>query len=494
MSHDKSSRSKKPALLALGGLLLIVAVAAVATRGAWWPMVDSRAHSAADASDPHEDHDDHDGHADHDPHDDHNDPDPHAGHSGPDHADDEAPQHAHAASGGDFIELSENGLKNIGYEPFEVVEEDFEKKLFLPAIVVERPGRSRIHITAPITGVVTQIDAVEGQAIEAASPMFEQRLTHEELVTAQRDYLKTAENLDVVNREIARLESLGEGVVAGRRILEQKYEKQKLEASLQAEQQALVVHGFTQEQVENVLQTHKLLREFVVRAPDHVHEGDSCQKDHLYHVQRLSVAQGQQVATGDELAIVADHCELFVEGQAFEDDAAGLRNAAQNGWEIDADLLLGDELTSSVSGLKLLYLADHVDSDSRAFRFYLQLPNEVVLDQTTPDGHRFIEWRFKPGQRMQLEVPVEKWEQQLVLPLDAIVDEVAESYVYQQNGDHFDQVSVHVIYRDQKSAVVANNGSIFPGDIVAGQGAYQMHLALKNKSGGGIDPHAGHNH
>jgi hypothetical protein len=67
-------------------------------------------------------------------------------------------------------------------------------------------------------------------------------------------------------------------------------------------------------------------------------------------------------------------------------------------------------------------------------------------------------------------------------------------YVYRQNGDHFDRVPVHVLYRDRDSVVVANNGSLFPGDVVAGKGAYQMHLALKNKSGGGIDPHAGHQH
>ncbi len=466
MSHDNSHKPTKHLRLAVGGLLLIIAAAAVVTRGAWWPDTPSTVKSAHA---PHEDH--------HDDHDDHDDHDSHAGH-------DESTS----------IELSENGLKNIGYEPFEVRLGDFWRKLALPAIVVERPGRSRIHITATITGIVTEIHAVEGQAVEANSPMFEQRLTHEELVTAQRDYLHTAESLDVVNREIARLESLGEGVVAGRRILEQKYEKQKLEASLRAEQQALVVHGFTQEQVENVLTTRQLLRKFVIRAPDHVHICESCQGDHLFHVQRLAVSLGQRVTTGQELAVIADHCELFVEGLAFEDDAAGLRRAARNGWEIDADLLLGNEPAGSIAGLKLLYLADRIDPDSRAFHFYLQLPNEVLLDQTTDDGRRFLEWRFKPGQRMQLEVPIEKWAQQLVLPLAAVVDEAAETYVYQQNGDHFDRVSVHVVYRDQKSAIVANDGTLFPGDIVAGRGAYQMHLALQNKSGGGIDPHAGHNH
>lgn len=407
-----------------------------------------------------------------------------------DHHEDEHAGHEELTS----IELSENGLKNIGYQPVEVQPGDFVKRLALPAIVAERPGRSQIHITAPITGIVTEIYAVDGQALEANSPMFALRLTHEELVTAQRNYLHTAESLDVVNREIARLESLGKGVVAGRRILEQKYEKQKLEASLRAEQQALKVHGFTQEQVESMLKTHQLLRDFVVNAPDHFHTGNSCRGDHLYHVQQLAVSQGEQVATGQELAVIADHCELYLEGLAFEDDASGLREAARQGWKIDADVLVGDKTAGSVTGLKLLYLADSIDPDSRAFRFYLQLPNEVLLDQTTDDGRRFLEWRFKPGQRMQVAVPIEKWEQQIVLPLSAVVDEGAEAYVYRQNGDNFDKVSVHVMYRDQKSAVVANDGTLFPGDIVAGKGAYQMHLALKNKSGGGIDPHAGHNH
>jgi hypothetical protein len=157
-------------------------------------------------------------------------------------------------------------------------------------------------------------------------------------------------------------------------------------------------------------------------------------------------------------------------------------------------LLIGDKQKEIVRGLKLLYLADSVDTDSRAFRFYLRLPNEIALDQQPFSGRRYIEWRFKPGQRMELRVPVEVWKDQFVLPLDAVVNEGAENYVYRQNGDHFDRVSVYVEYRDRDAIVVANNGAIFPGDVIAGQGAYQIHLALKNKAGGGIDPHAGHSH
>ena len=53
---------------------------------------------------------------------------------------------------------------------------------------------------------------------------------------------------------------------------------------------------------------------------------------------------------------------------------------------------------------------------------------------------------------------------------------------------------MHVKYRDQFSVVIDRDGSLFPGDVVAMRSAHQMKMALKNISGGGADPHAGHNH
>jgi hypothetical protein len=81
-----------------------------------------------------------------------------------------------------------------------------------------------------------------------------------------------------------------------------------------------------------------------------------------------------------------------------------------------------------------------------------------------------------------------------VLPAEAVAREGAESYVFQENGDQFERVPVHVRYRDQQTAVIANDGSLYPGDIIALRSAHQLQMALKNKSGGGVDPHAGHNH
>lgn len=406
-----------------------------------------------------------------------------------------AEPHEHADSPSvTSIRLSPAALKNVHFRPLTVGTSDYMRSITLPAMVVERPGRSQIQITAPFTGIVTRILAVNGAAIEPNAPLFELKLTHEELVTAQANLIRTAENIDVVDREILRLKTVGDGVVAGKRVVEQEYERQRLEAGLRADRQALLLHGLTDQQVDSILAQRKLFQIMTVQAPDHGHEQGNCDERHLFHVQSLDVDPGQQVEAGAVLCVLADHCELYLEGRAFEDDAGRLREAARQGWSIAASVLVGDRVTESIDGLQLLYLADRIEPESRAFRFYLRLPNSVALDQSDGSGNRFLDWRFKPGQRMQLKVPVERWSQRMVLPVDAVVDEGPETYVYRQNGDRFDRVAVHAEYRDQESVVVANDGALFPGDVIAAQGAYQMHLAAKNQAGGGVDPHAGHNH
>ena len=95
---------------------------------------------------------------------------------------------------------------------------------------------------------------------------------------------------------------------------------------------------------------------------------------------------------------------------------------------------------------------------------------------------------------MQLRVPVEQWQDVIVVPVDAVAQEGLERFVFVENGDHFDRRPVHIQYRDQYDAVIANDGSVFPGDIIALNGAHQLQMAIKNKSGGPVDPHAGHHH
>ncbi|MCA9080476.1 MAG: efflux RND transporter periplasmic adaptor subunit, partial [Planctomycetaceae bacterium] len=213
----------------------------------------------------------------------------------------------------------------------------------------------------------------------------------------------------------------------------------------------------------------------------------------LLVVDQLDVHKGQAVNAGETLCQLVDLSRLYIEGHAFEQDAAALSHAAEQGWTITA--ILGDPADGNVvEGLRLAYLGNSVDRESRTLPFYVDLLNEVVRDTENGDHQRFITWRYRPGQRMQLEVPIEEWTDQIVLPVDAAVQEGADWFVFQQNGKRFDRIAVHVRHRDQRSVVVANDGSLFPGDVVALKSAHQMQMAIRNQSGGAVDPHAGHNH
>ncbi len=403
--------------------------------------------------------------------------------------------HDHAGhSDANSIELSEQARKNIGLKVEKIRLQSFTRSTSVPGMIIERPGRSTIEVTATMSGIVTRIYSIEGEAVEPGKKLFDLRLTHEDLVQSQAELLKTAEEIDVTAREIKRIENLiREQALPGKQLLERQYEQQKQQAALRALRQAIVLHGLTDTQIDVILEQRKLLRDLTVTVPSVTEEGGMIRSGDVFQVQKLKVSQGQHVNQGDSLAVLADHADLFIEGKAFERDVTDISRAAERNLPISAVIETNGSQPELVSNLRLLYLAAKIDPDTRTLDFYVRLPNEKTRDAKI-DEHRFVGWRFRPGQRVQLQVPVETWPDRIVLPVDAIAQDGAETYVFTPNGDHFDRRSVHVEYRDQQWVVIANDGSLFPGDTVAVTAAQQLQLALKNKAGGGIDPHAGHSH
>jgi multidrug efflux pump subunit AcrA (membrane-fusion protein) len=414
--------------------------------------------------------------------------DKHAGHDhmGHDHA-----GHDEANS----IEMSQQARKNIGLTVAKVELQTFVKTISVPGTIVERPGLSTVEVTAPLTGIITRIYIIEGEAITPGEKLFELRLTHEELVQSQADLLQTAEELDVTALEIERIKKLTEsGGLAGKQLLERQYEQQKQEAVLRSKRQALLLHGLNGEQVDNILKQRQLLKMLTVYAPVAPDEESAASMATVFQVQKLQAAQGRQVTAGETLAILADHAELYVEGEAFERDVPQINRAAEKRAPISGVLESEESQPDLITGLHILYLATKVNADTRTLDFYVSLPNRKLRDTQNAGSHRFISWKFRPGQRMQLRVPIETLPNRIVLPVDALAQEGVETYIFTPNGDHFDRRNVHVEYRDTRSVVIANDGSLFPGDLVATSSAQQLQYVLKNKSSGPIDPHAGHNH
>jgi multidrug efflux pump subunit AcrA (membrane-fusion protein) len=432
------------------------------------------------------------------------------GHEGHNHeeeglAESHADDHKHDEA--EAVKLSAKAQENVGLRLEKVALRPFERTISVPAIVVERPGRTSLQVAAPLTGVITRIWPLQGETVTPGQPLFDLRLTHEEVVEAQTEFLRTAEELDVLEREIARLEKVSaDGAIAGKTLLERKYEQQKLLAAQRSQRQRLLLHGLSPQQVDGILAKRTLLGEITVAVPQNPGETGPRAKvartpnapepnpECVLQVVELKADQGQHVKAGDPLCVLADYTELSIQGKAFEQDAPALDRALGNDWRVTAVIDSGGRQRQTVSDLRIMYVANKLAPESRAFLFYVQLPNKVVARRQTADGHRFSAWQFKPGQRVELLVPAERWADRIVLPVSAVVQDGPESYVFEENEGHFDRRSVRVEYRDQFSAVIANDGTLTPGKTVIISGAYRVHLAMKNKAGGAPDPHAGHNH
>lgn len=491
MSTSNSSLRSRIAIVI--GVIVVLAIA-ITSRSYWWPRLNVTIERAIGKSvaTSEQDHSDDDEHAHED----------HAAHEG--HAENES------------LELSEQAMKNLGLtseylQPIRT--SDYYKTISVPAMIIERPGRSVVQVSTPMTGVVTRVSAVQGSAVEPGAPLFQIRLTHEELVTSQTEFVRALGELDVENRELKRLQAgVDSGVIPPRSVLERQYAKEKLEALLGAQREALRLHGLSERQVLKIEEERRLLSELSVTVPDSEPQGSElnlssytpfqpvslstdpvAQKAPLVApliVESLNVQRGQSIEQGGLLCSLADYSRLYLEGSAFEQDADVIGVAANRNWKVRAVFADG----STIEELPIAFVASEIDENARTLKFFVDLTNQILQDHKDTGGNRFVSWKYKPGQRLQLQIPVEQWTEQIILPVDAVAQEGAEFFVFQQNGNHFERIPVHVMHKDQTSIVIANDGTLFPGDVVALRNAHQMQMAVRNKAGGGIDPHAGHNH
>lgn len=478
--------------------IVVVVIAATATHGRWWPTVNSWVQSTVAKHRPSAEQHNHAQGA--------TASDPHAGHDDAVHGE------------GTSLDLSAQARQNLGLTGDGIGEirmTTFSRSITVPALVVERPGKTWIQVATPMTGVITNIHATSGEAVEPNSLLFEIRLTHEDLVRAQTEFVTTLGELDIENREVERLQDVTTtGGVARKTLLERQYARDKLQSLLVVQQEALRLHGLSDAQVRQIAKDRRLLRELKLYSPNP--DGTSSNELKLSRafqqtalrqlpveasiadppliLRELLVHRGQAVTAGEPLGTLVNYAELYIEGMAFEQDVAQLTSASRNGWKVTALFDEANDQPVELPDLSIAYLDTEIDRASRTLKFFVGLPNELTHENVFQKSTRFVNWRYRPGQRLQLRVPVERWEDQIVLPVDAVAREGAEFFVFQENGDHFDRLSVHVKYRDQFSVVVANDGQLFRGDVIAMRSAHQMQMALKNKAGGGVDPHAGHNH
>ena len=411
----------------------------------------------------------------------------HDDHEGHDHGADDADKQR-------FVDLSLAARKTLNPGFTKLSRQRFEKMLNIPAVLSERSGQSEIDVAAPVTGIVTKVHVLQGESVSPGQPLFDLRVTHADLVVAQTTFLGALEQLDVTQREVQRLQKLADqGTVPAQRLLQIRYEEEQLLAKVKVERQALVLHGLSKEQVARIESERNLLPQLTISTPPITSPSGTKSDVPALVAEYLKVTPGAFVQAGTQLAILSDHSELYIEGRAFEYDAEILQKATQSETELSALFHNDDGGTPELTNLKMLFLSSRVEAESHTLHFYIRLPNVALRMREEPSGHRWVDWKYRPGRHLSVRVPIEVWNDQLVLPVSALVTEGTESFVFRRTGLRFERCRIVLKHRDMASIVLGEGSEVQPGDTIVTRGADQLQLALKLQTGGGGGGHS-HDH
>src|SRR5262249_12451843 len=145
----------------------------------------------------------------------------------------------------------------------------------------------------------------------------------------------------------------------------------------------LTAHGLSREQIAAAVEGH-LLTEITIKAPAmHAHEKHAesstspADADSSYEVEELKVHQGEHVQAGQALSVLAHHCDLFVEGRAFPQEAPLLREAAEK--QRPVILEMPDEVPGdwpALPELKIRFISNLIEPGSQTLAFYVDVPNQ----------------------------------------------------------------------------------------------------------------------
>ncbi len=389
------------------------------------------------------------------------------------------------------MRLSETARRNLHLVSKSAKPQTYWRTIQIPGVITDRPGFSDRGVTSPAVGTVAEVHAFPGDTVQPGEKLFTLRLFSEYLQNTQAELFRANKELQLIAENKARLDSAAQtGAVTGVKLIELDNQAKRQAAAIQGFRQDLLTRGLTPPLNDAVAEGRFVSTIEVVAPPQRVSPGNQQAepnyKSPRYEVQELKVDLGQQVQAGQLLSMLSNHQDLYIEGSAFKKEATLLAKVAENSLPVQAEFSDDDGSIWQETGtpLTIRHLANSLDVESRTLSFFVPLENQSRSYEK--GGQVFAVWRFRPGQRVRLHVPVEEMQNVLVLPSPALVHEGPEAYVFQQNGDLFNRISVNVLHQDRLNVVIANDGSVTPGFYLAQSSAAALNRVLKAQAASGI--------
>ena len=175
-----------------------------------------------------------------------------------------------------------------------------------------------------------------------------------------------------------------------------------------------------------------------------------------------SVVLGEAVEPNKHLFHIVDLSKVIVEGDVFESDVSKVKLGQ------DARIRL-DAYPDKIFTGKVIFVASELDPVKRTLHIWVSVDNKDGL--------------LKPELFARVALVVKSGREVLTIPVEAIIDDGAEKFVFVKNGNQFVRQDVATGVSDDRYVEISDG--LYPGDQVVTDGNRQIYT--KWLLGGGLE-------
>jgi cobalt-zinc-cadmium efflux system membrane fusion protein len=301
------------------------------------------------------------------------------------------------------------------------------------------------RIGAPVTGRITDIDAVLGQHVQQGQALA--TLNSTELAQNQLVYIKALQQIDLQSKAVERARVLLEADVISKAELQRREsELSAAKADFNAAGDQLHVLGMSFEAIAKLSKTSKM------------HSFSTVTSRISGTVISRKINLGQVVQPADELFVVADLSKVYAVAEVPERQI----ELIEKGQEVD--ILIPSIKDKPIKG-KLVYVSDIVNPETRTVMVRSEISNSKR--EIKPDMLVSMLVQSKPISRISV-------------PMQSIVRENDKNHVFVQIAPHKYRLR-EIDVGDEFNGMVAIISGVEEGETIVTDGAFHLNNERKRK-------------
>ncbi len=340
---------------------------------------------------------------------------------------DQAHARSESSAATDVVRLPDAVCDAVGIQVEKVKSRECKSVLKAMGKVLAPQPQTAI-VSYPFAGMVAEIHVGVGDWVEEGQHLI--TLESQDVGDAKSEFYKATAHAELARLNFQREERLLEdGIGIKKNFVAAEAEHKVAQASLEAAHKRLHILGFTDEQVEEIADSHQINPTIILDAPI------------AGKVVDIKPVRGAMVDPSTEIMLVIDLRSLWVDAGVYEKDIAKVRAGQEV--EIAVPAYPGETFNGKIS-----YIGDVVDDETRTITVRADVSNE--------------QFRLKPGMFADVDVVLNGGARMLVVPSAAVLEEGDQKIVFVKQDDSF-------VRREIQAGAVEGDHQRVLGGLEAGE-------------------------